>query len=257
MTQRSISIDRRGAVCTITINRPHVLNALDQDTVEGLCAAIIDINQQSDVRTVIMTGNGRAFCVGQDLNERRTAIEAGAELDLGESLEKRYNQIVVSIRNSNKVVIAAVNGVAAGAGANLALACDIVIASESAKFLQPFTSIGLVPDSGGTWVLPRLIGRARAQAICLLNKPISAQQAEDWGMIWKCVGEEEMPTYLQELYTVTNTLPPNAVAAFKTAIDNGASTTFESQLDYERDAQRRLGREVAYKEAVLRFSKKT
>jgi 2-(1,2-epoxy-1,2-dihydrophenyl)acetyl-CoA isomerase len=204
---------------------------------------------------LVITGAGRGFCAGQDLSDRAVA-PAGAKTDLGESIELRYKPLVLALREMPKPVIAAVNGVAAGAGANIALACDLVIAARSASFIQSFSKLGLVPDSGGTWNLPRLVGQARAIGLALLGDKLSAEQAAEWGLIWRCVDDAELPTLVEQLARQLAVAPTRGLARTKEAIYTAGGRTLEQQLDVERDFQRELGFSADYAEGVAAFMEK-
>jgi 2-(1,2-epoxy-1,2-dihydrophenyl)acetyl-CoA isomerase len=204
---------------------------------------------------LVLTGAGRGFCAGQDLGDRAVA-PGGEGLDLGESLEKRYNPLIRKLATLDMPVICAVNGVAAGAGANIALACDIVIAARSAKFIQSFANIGLIPDSGGTWTLPRLAGQARAMGLALTGEPLTAERAEAWGMIWKCVDDDKLSAETDALATKFASAPTRGLALTKKLIRESGSRTLDAQLEIERDAQRALGRTADYKEGVAAFMEK-
>ncbi|MBM3565984.1 MAG: 2-(1,2-epoxy-1,2-dihydrophenyl)acetyl-CoA isomerase, partial [Alphaproteobacteria bacterium] len=200
----------------------------------------------------LLTGAGRGFCAGQDLSARKTGPDA-LPPDLGASLEKNYNPLVRALRDLEMPVVCAVNGVAAGAGANIALACDIVLAAESARFIQSFSKVGLVPDAGGTWTLPRLVGQARARGMALLAEPIAAAQAEAWGLIWKCLPDGELMPAATALARTLATRPTAALAMAKKAFDASAGNTLDRQLDLERDAQSRLSASADYREGVAAF----
>jgi 2-(1,2-epoxy-1,2-dihydrophenyl)acetyl-CoA isomerase len=204
---------------------------------------------------LVLTGAGRGFCAGQDLSDRAVA-PGGDGVDLGESLEKRYNPLVRRLTSLEMPVICAVNGVAAGAGANIALACDIVIAAKSAKFIQSFANIGLIPDSGGAWTLPRLAGQARALGLALTGEPLTAERAEAWGMIWKCVDDDKLVEETNALAAKFASAPTRGLAMTKKLIRESGSRTLEAELDVERDAQRALGRTADYKEGVAAFMEK-
>lgn len=236
----------------ITLNRPDKLNSFNGALHTALRAAMTKAEDES-CRAVLLTGAGRGFCAGQDLSDR--AQEEGPP-DLGKTLEASYNPLVRRLRALKKPVICAVNGVAAGAGANLALSCDIVLAARSAKFIQAFAKIGLVPDCGGTFFLPRLIGDARARALALLGEPISAEKAEDWGMIWKAVDDEALMTEARKLAAYLATQPTQALALCKQAFNESNANTMDEQLDLERDLQRQAGRTPDYKEGVKAFMEK-
>ena len=207
------------------------------------------------VRAVLLTGAGKAFCAGQDLGDR--AVQPGDQApDLGESLENRYNPAIRAIRTMAKPVVVAVNGVAAGAGANIALAGDIVIAARSARFIQAFARIGLIPDSGGTFFLPRSIGMPRALGVSLLAEPISAETAADWGMIWAVADDEALITEATDLARSLAAGPTTGYAAIKAALNASLGSSLDEQLDRERDLQREAGRSYDYGEGVAAFLEK-
>lgn len=248
----SILVVNAGSWIELTLNRPARLNAFNEEMHRALAAALDDA-QDKACRAVLLTGAGRGFCAGQDLADRNLA--AGAP-DLGLSLENFYNPLIRRIRNLRKPVICAVNGVAAGAGANLALACDIVLAARSAKFTQAFAKIGLIPDSGGTFFLPRLLGEARARALAMLAEPVTAEQAESWGMIWKAVDDGALLPEARALAAHLASQPTQALALIKQALGASAVNTLDAQLDLERDLQRRAGRTPDYAEGVRAFMEK-
>jgi 2-(1,2-epoxy-1,2-dihydrophenyl)acetyl-CoA isomerase len=207
------------------------------------------------VRVFVLTGAGRGFCAGQDLGDRAVAPQGGAT-DLGDSIELRYKPLVLGLRALPMPVIAAVNGVAAGAGANIALACDMVIAARSASFVQSFAKLGLVPDSGGTWSLPRLVGTARAIGLSFLGEKLSAEQAAQWGLIWRCVEDAEFSKSVDDLARHFASAPTRGLARTKQAIYGSGDRTLEQQLDIERDFQRELGFSTDYAEGVAAFTEK-
>jgi 2-(1,2-epoxy-1,2-dihydrophenyl)acetyl-CoA isomerase len=204
------------------------------------------------VRVLLLTGAGRGFCAGQDLGDR--AVAPGSEpVDLGASIERNYKPLVLGLRALPLPVVCAVNGVAAGAGANLALACDIVIAARSASFIQAFCRIGLIPDSGGTYFLPRLVGTARALGLALLGDKLMAEQAAQWGLIWQCVDDAELPAVTDKLLAGLAQAPTRGLAAIKEALEASAGNSLPTQLDLERDLQRALGFGADYREGVAAF----
>ena len=213
------------------------------------------IKSDAAVRVLLLTGAGRGFCAGQDLSDRAVA-PGEAPVDLGASIEQNYRPLVLALRALPMPVVCAVNGVAAGAGANVALACDIVIATRSAAFVQAFCKIGLVPDSGGTYFLPRLVGTARALGLALLGDKISAEQAANWGLIWKCVDDAQFAEAVEALVTHLAQSPTRGLAETKRAIYAAAESTLEAQLDLERDIQRALGASADYREGVTAFLEK-
>jgi 2-(1,2-epoxy-1,2-dihydrophenyl)acetyl-CoA isomerase len=246
-------LDRLEAgVLTLTLNRPERLNALDAALIEALSAGIERAGTDPECRAVLITGAGRGFCAGADLANRAFA-PGGARPDLGEALEKGLNPIIRAIRNLPKPVVSAVNGPAAGAGANIALACDIVLAAKSAQFLQAFARIGLIPDAGGTFVLPRLVGDARARALVMLAEPIGAERAETIGMIYRAVDDEDL---MGEARTIAERLaagPTRALGLIKRALAASPANSLDAQLDLERDLQREAGRGDEYVEGVRAF----
>ena len=235
----------------ITLNRPARLNAFNVAMHEALRAALDAAEADNACRAVILTGAGRGFCTGQDLADRVRADDTAP--DLGDSLERYYNPLVRRLRSFRCPVIAAVNGVAAGAGANIALACDIVVAAQSARFLQVFTNIGLVPDCGGTWLIPRLIGPARAKAITLLAEPVSAEQAAAWGLIWKVCTDGELIATARATAERLAEKPPVGIALTRRALEAASTNSLSAQLDLERDLQRQAGQEPGYLDRVKAF----
>ena len=254
MGYETIRLDIASGVARLTLNRPDRLNSFTVQMHEEVAAGL-DAVETAGARVLLLTGAGRGFCAGQDLSDRSVA-PGGAGVDLGASLEERYNPLVRRLVGLPMPVIAAVNGVAAGAGANIALACDIVIAARSAKFIQSFANIGLVPDSGGTWSLPRLVGQARAMGLALTGQPIGAEQAASWGMIWRCVADEALEAEAGALAARFAAAPTQGLAATKTAIRAATTALLDAQLDAERDLQRRLGATADYKEGVAAFLEK-
>lgn len=242
-------------VATLTLNRPEQLNSFNAQMHKEVREALKQVRQNPEVRCLLITGSGRGFCAGQDLGDRNVAPGATAP-DLGESIEKNYNPLIRALRDLPMPVICAVNGVAAGAGANIALACDITLAAKSASFIQAFCKIGLVPDSGGTWTLPRAVGMARAKALALLGDRLSAEQAEQWGMIWRCVDDAALQDEALKLARQLATQPTYGLALIKRALNASASNSFDAQLDLERDLQRLAGRSEDYREGVAAFMAK-
>ncbi len=242
-------------VATLTLNRPAQLNSFNAQMHQEVREALKQLRQSPEARCLLITGNGRGFCAGQDLSDRNVAPGA-AMPDLGESIEKNYNPLIRSLRDLPMPVVCAVNGVAAGAGANIALACDITLAARSASFIQAFCKIGLVPDSGGTWTLPRAVGMARAKALALLGDKLSAEQAEQWGMIWRCVDDEALQDEALKLARHLAAQPTYGLALIKRALNASASNSFDAQLDLERDLQRLAGRSEDYREGVAAFMEK-
>jgi 2-(1,2-epoxy-1,2-dihydrophenyl)acetyl-CoA isomerase len=217
--------------------------------------ALARVAEDASARVLLLTGAGRGFCAGQDLADRAVA-PGGEPVDLGASIEQHYRPLVLSLRNLHVPVVCAVNGVAAGAGANIALACDLVIACRSASFIQAFCRIGLVPDSGGTFFLPRLVGTARAMGLALLGNKLSAEDAAAWGLIWKCVDDDQFAPAVDTLLGDLARAPTAGLAAIKRAMHASADNTLEQQLDLERDTQRTLGYGADYREGVAAFLEK-
>lgn len=251
MAFSTIDLKIESGIATLTLNRPDRLNSFTAEMHEEVAAAL---GALGDSRVLVLTGAGRGFCAGQDLNDR--AVTAGEQLDLGHSVETYYNPLIRRLRDLDMPVIARVNGVAAGAGANIALACDIVVAARSAKFIESFANIGLIPDSGGTWILPRLIGQARAMGLALTATPVSAEQAEAWGMIWKAVDDDALDAEVAALAGRFAAAPTLGLAAIRKMLREGWSNPLDAQLDLERDAMRRLGRSEDYREGVAAFLEK-
>jgi 2-(1,2-epoxy-1,2-dihydrophenyl)acetyl-CoA isomerase len=246
------SIDEN--IARLTLNRPDKLNSFTT-VMHGEVQDALGRVRSGGARVLLLTGAGRGFCAGQDLGDR--AVAPGSQpVDLGDSIEKYYKPLVLSLQALPMPVIAAVNGVAAGAGANIALACDLVVAARSASFVQSFAKLGLVPDSGGTWILPRLVGNARALGMTLLGQKIGAEQAAAWGLIWQCVEDSELTSTVEALARQFATAPTRGVAATKAAIYGSWRRTLVEQLDVERDAQRDLGRSSDYAEGVAAFAAK-
>ena len=244
----TILLEMSGGHARLTLNRPHKLNSITARMHEEIRDALDHLD--ADARSLVITGAGRAFCAGQDLEERAASH---GQVDLGESIEKNYGPLVRRLRALPIPVIAAVNGVAAGAGANLALACDIVIAARSAVLVEPFCKIGLIPDTGGTYFLPRLIGPARALGLTLLSGQVGADQAAAWGLIWKCVDGPELNVCVDEITATLAASPRLALAHAKQAIYASADNSLEAQLNLERDLLRELGATADYRNAVAAF----
>jgi 2-(1,2-epoxy-1,2-dihydrophenyl)acetyl-CoA isomerase len=245
----SLLVEQDAGVLRLTLNRPDRLNALTGPMHAALMAALHQA-QDPAVRAVLLTGAGRGFCAGQDLTE------VTPDHDLGATLEQRFNPLIRALREMPKPVVCAVHGVAAGAGANLALACDIVVAGQSARFIQAFVRIGLIPDAGGTWVLPRLVGDARARAMAMLGEPVGAAQAEAWGLIWRVVPDEVLAETAAAIAATLAALPTEAMRLMKQAFAASGQNTLGAQLDLERDLQRAAGRTPDFREGVQAFLEK-
>jgi 2-(1,2-epoxy-1,2-dihydrophenyl)acetyl-CoA isomerase len=251
----AILLDIAEGVATITLNRPDKLNSFTGEMHADLKQAMQIIQAERSVRVLMITGAGRGFCAGQDLSERMMG-DGVQTTDVGNSLEKNYNPLLKQLRALPYPVVCAVNGVAAGAGCNLVLACDIVIAARSASFIQIFSRIGLIPDAGGTFTLPRLVGTARAMAAAMLAEKVSAEQAEQWGMIWKCVDDAQLMTEANALARQLAGQATKALGLTKRAIYASATNTFDQQLDLERDLQREAAKSEDFREGVTAFKEK-
>jgi 2-(1,2-epoxy-1,2-dihydrophenyl)acetyl-CoA isomerase len=254
MNYQSILFSVADGIARLTLNRPDKLNSFTS-AMHGEVRDALGRAGNEGARVLVLTGAGRGFCAGQDLGDRAVAPgDKGA--DLGESIEKNYAPLILALRALPVPVIAAVNGVAAGAGANIALACDLVIAARSASFVQAFCRLGLVPDSGGTWTLPRLAGNARALGLALLGDKLPAAQAAEWGLIWRCVDDSELAATVEALAAQLAAAPTLGLARTKQAIYGGWDRTLAAQLDVERDLQRELGWSRDYAEGVAAFIEK-
>ena len=255
MNYEQIRFASADGIARITLDRPERLNSFTTQMHEELRDALARVASDDRARVLLLTGAGRGFCAGQDLADR--AVSPGAApVDLGASIENNYRPLVLGLRDLPLPVVCAVNGVAAGAGANIALACDLVVACRSASFIQAFCRIGLVPDSGGTYFLPRLVGSARAMGLALLGDKLSAEQAEAWGLIWKCVDDDQLAPTVEALLGQLARAPTGGLAAIKRALHASAGNTLEQQLALERDAQRALGYSADYREGVAAFLEK-
>src|ERR1700687_1053821 len=255
MSYQHILYAVEAGIARLTLNRPDRLNSFNDAMHAEVGDALSRVRVRPEVRMLLVTGSGRGFCAGQDLGAR--AVAPGSEpVDLGASIERNYKPLVLGLRALPLPVVCAVNGVAAGAGANIALACDIVVAVKSASFIQAFSKIGLIPDSGGTYFLPRLVGSARAIGLAMLGDKVSAEQAAAWGLIWKCVDDVEFPAAVEALVQQLSTAATRGLAATKRAIYAVGDTTLQAQLDLERDVQRVLGMSADYREGVSAFTAK-
>jgi 2-(1,2-epoxy-1,2-dihydrophenyl)acetyl-CoA isomerase len=254
MQEAPVLVERRAGYRVLTLNRPQRLNAFNEAMHQALKRALAEAEEDGDCRALLLTGAGRAFCAGQDLNERIS--EDGKVSVLGAALEAYYNPLVRKLRELPFPVVAAVNGVAAGAGANIALACDIVLAARSATFIQAFAKIGLVPDSGGTWFLPRLIGPARARALALTGEQLPAEKAEAWGLIWKMVDDLELMAEAHRLCVHFTEASTMALALIKRVLDESWSNDLDTQLDLERETQHEASLTPDYAEGVRAFLQK-
>jgi 2-(1,2-epoxy-1,2-dihydrophenyl)acetyl-CoA isomerase len=255
MSEKSIllHIDGDSRVATLTLNRPDKLNSFTRAMHAELSHALTEI-EASNARALVITGAGRGFCAGQDLAD--LDFTPDSMTDLGDLIDEYFNPLVRRLQAMPMPVIAAVNGTAAGAGANLAMACDLVIAARSASFIQAFVKIGLVPDSGGTWLLPRRVGEARALGLALTGEKLGAEKAEAWGIVWKVVDDQELQAAAGQLAAQLAQQPASAITAIKRAIRASANNTLDHQLDLERDWQRDLGASYDYAEGVAAFKEK-
>jgi 2-(1,2-epoxy-1,2-dihydrophenyl)acetyl-CoA isomerase len=254
MDEAPVLVDMRDGYRVLTLNRPGRLNAFTEAMHRALRAAIAEAEADPACRALLLTGAGRAFCAGQDLNDRLAKPgESGVQTN---TLEEHYNPLIRKLRALPCPVVAAVNGVAAGAGANVALACDIVLAGRSARFIQAFAKIGLVPDSGGTWTLPRLVGMARARALALTAEPLSAEQADAWGLIWKCLDDSALLPAAEAMCAGFASGPSTGLALIKQAMNASPTNGLDAQLDLERDLQRQASATMDYAEGVRAFIEK-
>ena len=254
MSENSILVEPRDGYRIITLNRPDRLNAFNDAMHVELRKAIEEIETDESCRALLITGNGRGFCAGQDLADR--LVKPGEKPAPSKSLEAYYNPLVRKLRSLPFPVVAAVNGVAAGAGCNIALSCDIVIAAHSASFVQSFARVGLIPDSGGTWFLPRLVGDARARGLALLAEPLPAERAEHWGLIWQCVDDASLLAEAQKLCEHFAAAPTQGLAMIKRALNASAGNTLDAQLDLELDLQSVARETPDYAEGVRAFMEK-
>jgi len=255
MSYEHILFSSEAGVARLTLNRPERLNSLNDAMHAEVRDALARVRGDRSTRALLLTGAGRGFCAGQDLGDR--AVAPGDEaVDLGASIERNYKPLIMALQSLPLPVVCAVNGVAAGAGANIALACDIVIAAKSASFIQAFCKIGLIPDSGGTYFLPRLVGTARAMGLALLGDKLSGEQAAHWGLVWQCVDDAELKPTTDKLLAALAVAPTAGLAAAKRALYAAAGNGLEAQLDLERDLQRTLGYGADYREGVAAFTEK-
>ncbi|WP_187968021.1 2-(1,2-epoxy-1,2-dihydrophenyl)acetyl-CoA isomerase PaaG [Aquibium microcysteis] len=254
MSEATILHDRRDGYSVISLNRPDRLNSFNRQQHAELRAALDECAGNADIRAVVLTGQGRGFCAGQDLSD--VGDMGGERPDLGRTLHENYNPLIRAMRNMPKPIVCAVNGVAAGAGANIALACDVVLAARSATFIQAFSKIALVPDAGGTYWLTHMLGEARAKALALTAQPLSAEQAAQWGLIWKAVDDDRLMTEACALAETFAAGPTHAYGLTKQAIQAASTNTLDEQLELERRLQREAGMSDDYKEGVQAFLEK-
>jgi len=256
MTQSdTVLADLTAGVLRVTLNRPEKLNAFNEEMHLALRVQIERAQDDKKVRTVLLTGAGRGFCAGQDLGDRDPR-KGGPAPDLGQTLDRFYNPTLRLIRALEKPVVCAVNGVAAGAGANIALACDIVLAARSAKFIQAFSKIGLIPDAGGSWSLARILGEPRAKALALTAEPLDADTAAAWGLIWKALPDADLMAEAGALAARLAAGPTLGLGLTKRLIQSAATNSLDVQLDMERDLQRQAGQSADYAEGVTAFLEK-
>lgn len=254
MAYQNIMLEQQDGVARIWLNRPDKLNSFTAAMHTELADAL-SLLEQGGARVLVLSGKGRGFCAGQDLSERQPT--EGQRVDLGETVEQFYAPLIRRLNALPMPVVVGVNGVAAGAGANLALAgADIVVAAESASFIQPFCKLGLIPDTGGTWALPRLVGRARAMGLAMLGERLSARQAQEWGLIWECVADSDFDARLDALAAHFASAPTKGLAYTKRAIQQSLGNSLDAQLDLERDLMRELGFSDDYAEGVSAFLEK-
>lgn len=252
MSFQTIRYSVVGAVARLTLNRPDRLNSFTDEMHVEIRQALTDLDHNADARVLIITGAGRGFCAGQDL--RDPMLEAGeGPPNLGQTVEKNYNPLVLRLQNLRVPSICAVNGIAAGAGASLALACDLVIAARSASFLQAFSKIGLIPDTGGTWFLPQRVGMARALGLALLADALPAATAATWGLIWDCVDDEQLLPTVDRIASYLASAPTRALIRTRTAMRAASTQTLTAQLDLERDLMQELGSTFDFREGVAAF----
>jgi len=251
MAYETIDFKADGPIARITLNRPDRLNSFTAQMHGELREVLADLG---NARVVVLTGAGRGFCAGQDLNDR--AVAPGQAVDLGETVQTCWNPLIRALTSLPQPVIGRINGVAAGAGVNIALACDVVVAATSAKFIQSFSAIGLIPDSGGTWALPRLVGQARALGLALTGEPLPAEKAAEWGMIWKAVDDEQLDSEVDAIANRLASLPPLGQAAIKEMIRASWQYSLDEELERQAGAMRRLGFTEDYREGVAAFLEK-
>ena len=253
MSEALVLVQQEGALRWLTLNRPASLNSFTQEMHTQLLGALNAAAQDEEVRCVIITGAGRGFCAGQDLSDPAMATTDGSAPDVGAVVERHYLPLAMRLRSMPVPVIAAVNGVAAGAGANMALCCDLVVAARSASFIQAFSKIGLVPDCGGTWLLPRLVGRSRALGLAMTADKLPAEQAQRMGLIWQCVDDDALRNEARTLGQRLSALPSAALAQTRRALDDAATLDFEAALRQEAAVQGQLGRAHDFAEGVAAF----
>lgn len=256
MNFQHILVRQHNKVGYLTLNRPEVLNSFNEQMHQEIILILHQWSFSQDIHTIVISGAGKGFCAGQDLTTRNKEVISALDYDAGAALEKFYNPLILKITQMSKPVIAAVNGVAAGAGANLALSCDMVVAKQSARFIQSFCKVGLVPDAGGTWHLPHLVGLARAKGLAMLGDQLSAQQALNWGLIWEVYEDEAFEQNVIELAERLANQPSSSISLIKQAFNHAPQNTLADQLQLERQFQRIAGHSDNYKEGVAAFMEK-
>lgn len=256
MSYETIQFHNENAIARITLNRPDRLNSFTAKMHAELRDALDKIRDDDSVRVMLLTGAGRGFCAGQDLSDRGAVADGGERVDLGKTVEEHWAPLVRALRSMPKPVVVAVNGVAAGAGANVALGGDLVLATQSASFIQPFCKLGLIPDTGGTWILPRLVGTARAMGLAMLGDKLSADQAQEWGLIWKSIPDEQFNKEVEKLLLHLSEAPTLGLARTKALIYANGSAPLDEALGREAEAMRELGFSEDYLEGVAAFKEK-
>ncbi|KAI5915758.1 2-(1,2-epoxy-1,2-dihydrophenyl)acetyl-CoA isomerase PaaG [Thauera sp. 2A1] len=256
MEYNNILFTVEAGVARLTLNRPDKLNSFTGEMHAELRDALDRIQADKAVRVLVLTGAGRAFCAGQDLADPDMASVGGKMPDIGNVVEKNYKPLVLRLQNLRVPTIAAVNGIAAGAGASVALACDLVVAAKSASFLQAFSKIGLIPDTGGTWFLPQRVGMARAMGLALLADKLPAEKAADWGLIWAAYDDAEFGAKVDALAAQLATMPTKALVRTRQAMHAAPGHTLEQQLSFEGGFMRELGWSPDYAEGVAAFMEK-
>jgi len=255
MSFNTIEFEINEGVATLTLNRPKALNSFTSEMHAEIREVMQQVIDKTSIRCLVITGAGRGFCAGQDLGDRSMTAESSVP-DVGASVEKNYNPLIRSIMNLPKPVICAVNGVAAGAGSSIALACDIVLAARSASFIQSFCKIGLVPDSGGTWNLPRAVGLARAKGLAMLGDRLPAETAEEWGLIWKCIDDDDLQQEAQKMARHFASQPTRALGLIKKLLNESGTHSLFEQTELEKEAMQELGKSEDYREGVTAFIEK-
>lgn len=250
----SLSIDQ--GVARLTLNRPDKLNSFTEAMHAEVRQALDQVQQDSSARVLLLTGAGRGFCAGQDLADPAMSSNDSRPTDLGEIVERNYKPLILRLSNLRVPTLAAINGVAAGAGVSIALACDLVVATKSASFMQAFSKIGLIPDTGGTWLLPQRVGMARAMGLAMLAEKLSAEEAQSWGLIWRCVDDDVFLSTVDGLATQLAAMPTKALVRIRQAMHAAPGHTLEQQLSMEAGFMRELGWSADYAEGVSAFKEK-